>query len=184
MKTYIATATSLDGFIARENGALDWTEIPGQAAEDHGRDIIEAATDAYLIGRGSFETLMDLYGWPYDKPVWVMSRSLTPDDVPRTLRDKVVLTGGSPAEVVGQMRGAGFTRVNIGGAELCRSFLREGLVNEIVISRLPVLIGSGIPLFGSLNGDLPLKHLETRAFASGIVTSTYQLALDTDAGRT
>ncbi len=184
MRTYIAAAASLDGFIARENGALDWTDIPGQAAEDHGRDRMEAATDAYLIGRGSFETLMELYGWPYAKPVWVMSRSLSPDDVPRALRDKVVMTGGSPAEVIGQLRAAGFARVNIGGAELCRSFLREGLVNEIVIHRLPVLIGSGMPLFGSLNGDLPLKHVETRAFPSGIVTSTYELALDRTADRT
>lgn len=169
---HVFIATSMDGFIARQDGALDWLDVPG-ADEDHGYDTFIADMDGLIMGRGTFETVLGFGEWPYEKPVVVMSRSL--ETVPAALDGRVRLVSQSPREVMDTLAEEGWRRAYVDGGALITSFLEAGLITRMTITRLPVLIGSGLPLFGRLPKDIALRHVETRSFPSGLVQSTYDV---------
>ncbi|KAA9010393.1 dihydrofolate reductase family protein [Histidinibacterium aquaticum] len=171
---HVFIATSLDGFIARPDGALDWLEVEG-ATEDHGYDAFMARMDGLVMGRATYETVLGFGDWPYSKPVVVLSRSLTPADLPASLVDRVRISAAAPREVMAELATEGWARAYVDGGRVIQSFLREGLISEIVITRIPVLLGAGLPLFGALDHDIPLRHAETRSFAGGLVQSRYDL---------
>ncbi|MBE0642798.1 MAG: dihydrofolate reductase [Bacteroidetes bacterium] len=172
MKISVFIATSLDGFIAREDGAIDWLPAPMESGEDYGYGAFFESVDAIVMGRNTFELVLTFGAWPYgEKPVVVLSsRDLVfPPQVPPSVSQ----LGGSPESVVRRLSDRGYAYLYIDGGTTIQGFLREGLVDEIIITRIPVLIGSGIPLFGPLEADIPLRHVETRSFESGIVQSRY-----------
>lgn len=164
-------ATSLDGFIARPDGSLDWLLSRAGEGEDHGYDAFIAGVQAIVMGRGTFETVKAFDPWPYALPVTVLSRQPPPQDLPKGVR----FSANAPAEIMAELGAAGVSRAYIDGGQVVQDFLRLGLIDKIIITRVPVLIGNGRPLFGALPADVPLTHLETRSFPSGLVQSCYRV---------
>ncbi len=169
---HVFIATSLDGFIARPDGRLDWLEQSGAEAEDHGYGAFVASVDGILMGRATFEVVLGFDPWPYDKPVIVLGARARIDDVPPALRDRVGVARTLP-EARAEAARRGWRRVWVDGGATIRSCLAEGMIEDLTLTRIPVLIGQGIPLFGALGADIRLRHEGTRAFASGLVQSRY-----------
>ena len=172
MKASVFIGTSVDGFIARSNGDLDW--LPPGGGEPHGYDEFMATVDALVMGRKTFETVLTFDTWPYgEKPVFVLS---TRPLAPAPLGAVVERMSGDPAEVVSQLAARGIQHVYVDGGITIQGFMRAGLIQRLIITRVPVLIGDGIPLFGSLPRDLRLRHVATRHYPSGLVQSEYLVA--------
>jgi dihydrofolate reductase len=172
MTVSIFVGTSVDGFIARPNGDLDF--LPAGGGEPHGYNEFIATVDAIVIGRKTFETVLAMKGWPYgEKRVVVLSSR--PVDI-SSAGGVVEQMAGAPAEIVSQLAASGARHIYIDGGITIQGFLRAGLIQRLVITRVPVLIGNGVPLFGSLPRDVRLRHIATRHYPSGLVQSEYQVA--------
>lgn len=173
MSVSIFIGTSLDGFIARHSGSFDF--LPAGGGEPHGYDEFMAEIDALVIGRHTFETVLSFDHWPYeDKRVVVLSSRAV--DLSGVFGGIVEQMAGEPADIVAALAATGAHRLYVDGGITIQRFLRAGLVDRITITRVPVLIGEGIPLFGALPHDLALDHVGTTAYASGLVKSEYRLA--------
>lgn len=173
MKASVFIATSIDGFIARTDGALDW--LPTDP-EPHGYTEFMATVDALVMGRKTFETVLAFPDWPFGaKPVVVLSSR------PETL---VAPTGavcdfmtGPPADIVTRLEARGLRHVYVDGGVTIQRFLEAGLIQRMIITRVPVLLGTGIPLFGPVSRDIRLDHVATRSYPSGLVQSEYLVAV-------
>jgi dihydrofolate reductase len=171
---HIFIASSLDGYIARPDGDIDWLLERDDPAEDHGyRDFI-ADKDVIVMGRGSYEKVVGFDPWPYDRPVLVLSRQLAGTPVPPALEGKVRFSAATPAAAMAQLEAQGVRRAYVDGGQLLQSFIRAGLVEDMVLTTVPVLIGAGRPLFGALPRDVGLALVASRSFPSGLVQSTYR----------
>ena len=172
MTLSVFVGASVDGFIARPNHDLDF--LPPGGGEPHGYDEFMATVDALVIGRNTFEIVLTFDAWPYgEKPVFVLStRPLAP--VPSGAR--VERMSGAPAEIVSQLAARGMRHIYVDGGITIQRFLQAGLIQHLIITRVPVLIGTGIPLFGALQRDIALRHVGTRQYASGLVQSEYVVA--------
>jgi dihydrofolate reductase len=172
VKASVFVGTSVDGFIARPNGDLDF--LPPGGGEPHGYDEFMATVDALVIGRKTFETVLGFDTWPYaGKPVFVLStRPLAPTP-PGAVVEQM---SGAPAEIVSQLADRGIGHIYVDGGITIQRFLQAGLIDRLIITRVPVLIGAGIPLFGALQRDIVLRHVVTRQYASGLVQSEYVVA--------
>ncbi|WP_101827130.1 dihydrofolate reductase family protein [Klebsiella michiganensis] len=173
--THVFIAVSLDGYIARQDGDIDWLLQRDDPTEDHGYAAFIVDKDWIVMGRGSYEKALTFDQWPYDRPVLVLSRQLTDTAIPEALKGKVQLSSRTPGEVLADLAAQNAHRVYLDGGQVIQSFLREGLVADIVITTVPVLLGSGKPLFGSLTRDIDLTLLSSRNFPSGLVQSHYRL---------
>ncbi|MGE0353617.1 MAG: dihydrofolate reductase family protein [Gemmatimonadales bacterium] len=161
--------TSLDGFIARPDGALDF--LPADGGEPHGFDEFFASVDALVIGRKTYETVLGFGGWAYGKkPVFVLSSGPIAAAPPKAVVEHL---SGAPADIVAQLEARGIRHIYVDGGITIQRFLAAGLIQRIIVTRVPVLIGSGIPLFGPLPHDVILKHVGTRHYPSGLVQSEY-----------
>ena len=172
---HVFIATSLDGFIARKDGSIDWLMKQETGEEDHGYDAFIASVDGLVMGRGSFEKVLRFDTWPYQKPVVVMSSTLNDTDIPERLKDKVFLSTLTPEALMRDLGDRGWSRANIDGGKVVQSFLRDGLISDLIVTQIPILIGNGRPLFGSMPHDIDLELVESRAFPSGLVTSKYRV---------
>ena len=172
MKASVFIGTSLDGFIARTDGAFDF--LPADGGEPHGYEEFIATVDALVIGRKTFETVLSFDAWPYGaKPVFVLStRPLAPIPAGAV----VERMSGAPAAIVSQLAARNIRHIYVDGGVTIQKFLEAGLIQRLVITRVPVLIGAGIPLFGALSRDIILQHVATRQYASGLVQSEYVVA--------
>lgn len=168
----IFIGTSLDGFIARANGDLDF--LPPGGGEPHGYDEFMATVDALVIGRNTFETVLAFDTWLYgEKRVFVLStRPLAPSP-PGAVVERM---SGPPADIVSQLATRGIRHIYVDGGITIQRFLQAGLIQRLIITRVPVLIGAGIPLFGALQRDIALRHVATRQYPSGLVQSEYVVA--------
>jgi len=175
--THVFIAVSLDGYIAREDGDIGWLLQRDDPTEDHGYAAFIADKEWIVMGRGSYEKVLTFDEWPYDRPVLVLSRQLADTPVPEVLKDKVQFCRRTPKEVMDDLAAQKVQRVYIDGGQVIQSFLQEGLVADIVITTVPVLLGSGKPLFGPLSQDIDLTLLSSRSFPSGLVQSHYRLTL-------
>ena len=170
MKASVFIGTSLDGFIARPNGEFDF--LPADGGEPHGYNEFIASVDAIVIGRNTFETVLPMKPWPYAKKrVVVLSTKRL--DFSAIVGANVEQMSGDPAEIVSKLAASGATHAYIDGGITIQSFLRAGLIQRLIITRVPVLIGSAIPLFGSLEKDIHLHHISTKQYPSGLVSSEY-----------
>jgi dihydrofolate reductase len=173
MTVSVFIGTSVDGFIARPNGDLDF--LPAGGGEPHGYAEFMASVDALVIGRKTFETVLAFPAWPYgDKRVVVLSSR--PVDLSAARGGVVEQMAGPPAEIVSKLAARGARHLYVDGGITIQGFLRAGLVQRLIITRVPVLIGDGIPLFGSLPRDVRLHHVATQHYASGLVKSEYRVA--------
>lgn len=168
----VFVGVSVDGFLARADGALDFLHAGG--AEPHGYEEFIASVDALVIGRKTFETVLGFGSWPYgDRPVFVLSgRPLSPTP-PDAIVERVV---GTPAAILDTIGKRGLRHVYVDGGITIQQFLTAGLVQRLIVTRVPVLIGSGIPLFGPLQKDILLRHVATRTFAGGLVQTEYAVS--------
>lgn len=172
MTVSVFVGTSVDGFLARPNGDLDF--LPEGGGEPHGYDEFMASVDAIVFGRKTFETVLTLGPWPYgDKRVVVLSGR--PMDLSAAAGGVVEQMAGSPAEIVSRLAADGAHNLYVDGGITIQGFLRAGLVDRLVITRVPVLIGEGVPLFGPLPRDIRLRHVATRHYPSGLVQSEYDV---------
>ncbi len=163
---------SVDGFIARPNGAFDF--LPHGGGEPHGYYEFMETVDVLVIGRKTFETVLALPEWPYgSKRVVVLSNQVL--DLSPIREGTVEQMAGSPAEIVTKLAARGARHLYIDGGITIQHFLREGLIQRITITRVPILIGEGIPLFGTLERDIRLRHVATKAYASGLVKTEYEV---------
>jgi dihydrofolate reductase len=173
VKTSIFVGTSLDGFLARPDGAFDFLPAEGAGDGPHGFEEFMATVDALVMGRNTFDVVLGMAAWPYgDKPVIVLtSRPLgkLPPGIP------VEAMAGTPAEIVTALAARGMKHLYIDGGLTIQSFLRAGLIRRMVITRVPVLIGTGIPLFGPLPHDVRLTHVSTRVLGGAMVQSEYEV---------
>ncbi len=174
MTVSVFVGTSIDGFIARQNGDLDW--LPAGGGEPHGYDEFMATVDTLVIGRKTFETVLTFGEWPYGpKRVVVLSSHPVDLSVAVARGGVVEQMSGEPAGIVSNLAARGARHLYVDGGVTIQGFLRSGLVNRLVITRVPVLIGDGIPLFGSLPRDVRVRHVATRSYASGLVQSEYEV---------
>lgn len=165
--------TSVDGFIARTNGDLDF--LPPDGGEPRGYTEFIATVDALVIGRKTFETVLAYPTWPYgQKRVVVLSSK--PIDLSSARGGIVEQMAGPPAEIVAKLAASGVRHVYVDGGITIQKFLRAGAVQRLIITRVPVLIGEGIPLFGALPHDVRLTHMSTQHYPSGLVKSVYLIA--------
>jgi dihydrofolate reductase len=174
MKASVFVGASVDGFIARPNGGLDW--LP-ESPEPHGYDEFIASVDTIVIGRKTFETVLSFDGWFYGTKRIVVLSSQPVDLSAAIARGGVVeQMGGEPAEIVAKLDATGAQHLYVDGGITVQRFLRARLIDRLVITRIPVLLGDGIPLFGSLPADVRLRHMATRSYPSGLVQSEYEVA--------
>jgi len=173
MKISVYIAVSLDGFIARKDGGLDWLPPGSDGSEDYGYAEFMSTVDIIVMGRNSFEKVLTFGEWPYDKKVIVLtSRDLTR---PPELADKVEALHLSPRELVHEMDIRGATGIYLDGGITIQHFLREGLVDEMTITTIPILIGDGLLLFGSLEKDVKLELIKSQSFKNGFVQNKYKV---------
>ena len=173
MTVSVFIGTSVDGFIARPNGDLDF--LPPGGGEPHGYEEFIATVDALVIGRNTFETVLGFPAWPYgDKRVVVLSSR--PLDLSVVRGGVVEQMAGPPDEIVSKLAARGIHHLYVDGGITIQRFLREGLIQRLIITRVPVLIGEGVPLFGVLPRDVRLRHVATQHYASGLVKSEYRIA--------
>ena len=173
MTVSVFIGTSLDGFIARPNGDLDW--LPAGGGEPHGYDEFFSSVDALVIGRKTYEKVLTFGAWPYGEKRVVVLSSRPVDLVAAGLRT-VEQMGGPPTEIVSQLAASGAHHLYVDGGITIQRFLRAGLIQRLIITRVPVLIGDGVPLFGTLPRDIRLLHIATRHYQSGLVQSEYHVS--------
>ena len=175
MPNYVYIATSLDGFIATPEGGLDWLmNWPNPTGDDYGYAQFMQSIDAIVMGRGTFATVLGFGEWPYAKPVFVLSRTLT--EIPAHLGDRVELMSGDVSTRVNQLHQRGYHNLYIDGGQTIQSFLAADLIDELILTRVPMLLGQGIPLCGELELAVPqtFSHQTTQVYPSGLVKSHYQ----------
>jgi dihydrofolate reductase len=173
MQVSVFVGTSVDGFIARRNGSFDFLDEGG--GEPHGYTEFFASVDALVIGRNTFEVVLAFPEWPYgDKLVVVLSSGKL--DLSAVRGRHVEQMGGAPREIVSKLEAKGLKHVYLDGGDTIQRFLRDGCVHRMTITRVPVLIGDGIPLFGVVPRDIKLRHISTQAYTGGLVKTEYEIA--------
>ncbi len=172
MKTVIYIAVSLDGFIARKDGDINWLK------NFENNEIFSSFTkflskiDAVVIGRKTFEKVLSFKVWPYKKKVFVLGSTLK--SLPEKLKEKAELISGKPAEILRYLEEKDYSNLYVDGGITIQNFLKEDLIDEMIITRIPILLGSGITLFGYLQNDIYFKHVETIIYSNGLVKSHYK----------
>ncbi len=167
-------AKSLDSYISDRNGKLDWLQkIPNHENNDMGYSDFIGNIDAIIMGRTTFETVCSFdIDWPYKIPVFVLSNTLK--TIPEKFKDKAEFINGSPAKIVTELNQKGYNRLYIDGGKTIQSFLKEDLIDELIITTIPVLLGGGSSLFSDLPNELNFKHIKTQLFLNEIVQSHYK----------
>lgn len=172
-KNKVFIATSIDGYIADKNGGIDWLDsIPEINTIDSGYEAFTSTIDAIVMGRATFETVCGFdIDWPYQKPVFVLSKTLT--EIPEEYLGKAHLLKGTLSEILEQIHSQGYYRLYIDGGKLIQSFLKEDLIGEMVITVIPVLLGGGTPLFGEVEKQLDFECKESKLFLDAIVQNRF-----------
>lgn len=178
MNTTVFIATSLDGFIAREDGGIDWLPMGADGPEDYGYTRFMKSVDAIVMGRNTFELVLGFPGpWPYGTtPMFVLTTR--PLDRAPNVPDTVEVMRGEPREIVDRLSARGIGSLYVDGGDTIRRFLAAGLISRMIITRIPVLLGQGRPLFGPIPHDIRLEHVRTASWPSGLVQSEYAVRSD------
>jgi dihydrofolate reductase len=173
MSVYVYISQSLDGYIADENGGIEWlNDIPNPENSDFGYVEFMNNIDAIIMGRNTFETVQSFGIWPYSKPVYVISTSL--HNLPKQYSDKAKIMNLKPKKIIEKLENDGLKNLYIDGGTLIQSFLSEDLIDELIITTIPVLLGGGIPLFGKLKKSLKFRFLKSEVLNNYLVKSYYK----------
>jgi dihydrofolate reductase len=171
MKTTVFIGTSLDGFIAREDGDIDWLTKFENPEVIEGFEKFIGGIDAIVMGRGTFEKVLTFPYWPHRQKVFVLSTSIR--NVPFDLKQKAAIISMEPAKLLEFLSGEGYSGIYVDGGRVIQQFLKADCIDELIITRAPVLLGSGLPLFGYLDKDLYFEHSGTHVYSNGLVMSHY-----------
>ena len=173
MANIVFIATSLDGYIADKQGKLDWLySIPNPDNADTGFFALVERIDALVMGRNTLDAVLNFEcDWPYKKPVFVLSNTMT--KVPQGYEEKVFLVKGELKDIIAELNAKGFNDLYIDGGATIQSFLNEDLIDQMVITRFPILLGGGIPLFGELKQPLNFKVTKNEVVLETLVKTTY-----------
>jgi dihydrofolate reductase len=172
MSNTVYIATSIDGYIAREDGSIDWLmDLPNPGNSDYGFSVFLERIDGIIMGRKSFETVLGFNVWPYTKPVFVLSNSLA--GLPGELSGKAEIIKGELKRIIELLKDRGINNLYIDGGKTIQNFLKEDLIDEMIITRIPILLGSGIPLFDKGNLELKFEHAGTEVYNNMLVRSRY-----------
>lgn len=174
MSNHVYIAASLDGYIADRNDGLEWLmALPNPDNSDLGFGQFIEGIDAIVMGRRTFETVCGFGGeWPYPRPTFVLSSTL--ESVPEPLADRVEVISGQPRTIVDSLAERGFKELYIDGGQVIQAFLREDLIDELTLSRIPVLLGGGVSLFGELPGHLEFEPMHTELLIDKVVKTHYR----------
>jgi len=182
MKTSVFVGTSLDGFIARPDGAFDFltTGSDGDGSSNGFNDFF-STVDAVLMGRNTYEVVLPFPEWPYGlTPVFVLTNRPLPPPARGAVVEQI---SGEPGDVLSRLSTRGFEHVYVDGGSTIQQFLRAGLIDRLVITRVPVLVGAGISLFGAIDSDVRLVHVATRELRGGAVQSEYEVDAGAGTGK-
>ncbi|TCN88393.1 dihydrofolate reductase [Vibrio crassostreae] len=173
MSNIVFIGTSLDGYIADKNGDLDWLQaIPNPEGDDMGYNAHIDRIDALVMGRNTMDMVLSFgIDWPYTKPVYVLSNTLT--EVPKEVEGKVFLIKGELTQIIEDLNSKGLNNLYIDGGVTIQNFLKEDLVDELIISTLPVVLGGGASLFGDLVSPLDFTLKNVTTYLDEIVTTHY-----------
>ncbi|TDF35537.1 dihydrofolate reductase [Alteromonadaceae bacterium M269] len=173
MANTVFIATSLDGFIADKDDGIDWLHsMPNPTNSDMGFALYMSNIDAIIMGRNTFELVLSIdVDWPYIKPVFVLSHSLK--TVPTELKEKVFLINGAPEDVLKIIHEKGFKNLYIDGGVTIQNFLKEDLIDSMIITTIPILLGQGIPLFSELKAPLKFSCIKSEHIIQGVVQSHF-----------
>jgi dihydrofolate reductase len=171
MPCSVFVGISVDGFMARADGAIDF--LP-ENPEPHGFTEFYASVDAVVIGRKTYEWVLSYGQWAYGKMRVVVLSTQTLDFSPFP-KARVEQMSGEPADIVAKLAASGANHLYVDGGVTIQRFLRTGVIDRLIVTRVPVLIGQGIPLFGSLPHDVRLRHVRTQSYASGLVQTEYEV---------
>ena len=170
MRGSVFTGMSLDGFIARHDHTIDF--LP-EDPEPHGYDEFFASVDALIWGRHTYDFVRSFDTWYHgDKPVFVLS-SRELGELPEGA--VIERLSGDPKDIWAELESRGYEDIYVDGGLVVQQFMNAGLIQRLIVTRIPVLIGSGISLFGPLDRDIVLKHVTTRDYPSGLVQSEYSI---------
>lgn len=173
MANIVYIATSLDGFIAKKDGSLDWlTEYSDTGQGDFGFAAFMDSVDAVIMGRKTFDTVVAFGEWPYSRPVYVLSNNLV--HLPDGYEDRCSIVKGELMAILSALHGKGMKNIYVDGGRTIQGFLKEGLIDELIITRVPVLLGDGIPLFAGPAQEIKLEHAGTEVLAGQLVRSHYK----------
>ena len=172
-------ASSIDGYIADKNGGIDWlNEIPNPDKIDMGYHNFIAQIDALVMGRTTFETVLSFgIDWPYTKPVFVLSTTLK--TVPEELKNKVFIVNGSLTQVLKHIHQLGYFKLYIDGGKTIQSFLKEDLIDRMILTTIPTLLGEGFPLFTQMSQKLDFTCISSQIYLDTIVQNTFVRRKDT-----
>ena len=173
-KNSVFIATSIDGYIADKNGGIDWlNSIPNPDHIDMGYSEFTSQIDALVMGRSTFETVCDIdIDWPYQKPVFVLSNTL--NETPKKFKDKAQLIKGTLTEILEQIHQKGYYRLYIDGGKTIQSFLKEDLIDDIIITIIPILLGGGSTLFSDLPRKLDFECIESKVYLDKVVQNHFR----------
>ena len=165
-------ASSIDSYIATSDGSVEWLTRFESAGDDYGYREFYESVDAVLLGRRTYEHALTFGEWPYpDKPCWVFAHRPVSVSQPN-----VTVTGDSPLQVVRHLKARGLNRAwLVGGGYLAGAFHEHNLITEYVVSVLPVILGSGVPLFSGTGVMRDLELIESRAYPNGLLQARYRL---------
>lgn len=172
MKTIVYIAQSLDGFIAKKDGDITWLEeIPNPDGSDFGFSDFMKKIDALLMGRNTYEKVLTFRFWPYEKPVYVISNTIK--ELPENLEGKVFIVRGEILEILESLESKGLKSIYVDGGKLIQSFLSEDLIDTMIITTMPVILGEGLPLFASIGRELKWELVESQVLNKYAVKSEY-----------
>ena len=176
LKCSVFIATSLDGFIAKTDGDIQWlVSIPApDPQEDYGFQTFFDSIDALVMGRKTYEAALNFADWPYTgKRVIVLSHGSPP--VPERLIGQVEFMAGTPLVLAQNLEVEGIKHAYVDGGKTIQGFLAAGLIDEMTITTIPILLGEGIPLFGHLTKEIQLELLDSKRYANGFVKNHYRV---------
>jgi dihydrofolate reductase len=169
-KCSVFIAMSLDGFIARLDGGLDWLSPFEQSGEDHGYKAFFDSVDVIVVGRKTYDVVLGFPEWPY-----AGKRCIVLTSKPSAARHGAEFFQGESAQLVDRLSAEGVKRTYVDGGVVIQQFLAAGLISDMTVTVIPVLLGEGVPLFGKTGRDVRLELVGSRAFKSGMVQLQYRL---------
>ena len=167
-------AISLDGYIADNDGKVDWlNEIPNPEQSDYGfADFIESI-DAIVMGANTFRVVQSFGVWPYQKPVFVVSNSI--QTIPDGYENRISLVRGNLSQILKELQQSGYNRLYVDGGSLIKNCLTSRILDELILTHIPILLGDGIPLFPTSSHPIQLEHQKTDVVGIGLVKSHYRI---------
>ncbi len=174
MSNIVYIATSIDGYISDKDGGLDWLQmVPNPDSLDFGWENFMNSIDAVVMGRKTFEKVCSFdCDWPYKKPVFILSSSLK--SLPEGYEEKAELIEGPLSGILKIIKSKGYENLYIDGGVAVQNFLKDDLIDEMIITVIPVLLGGGTPLFAELPKQMEFECIKSEALLNALVQTQYR----------